>query len=478
MSLSRPAASLDAVTFVSKAWRPSSVEEAYEITDTEGEIPSEIHGTLFRNGPSQQILPKEGYEALHLFDGDGMVHAFRFDNGRVWYAGRLVRNDSFLAEEAAGLLNQDLFAIHAEQPSPDAALRKQPNTNVVFHGGKLMALVENSHPFVIDTRSLDPIGYNDFQGKMLGMSVSAHPKIDGRTGQAVIHGYQPVEPYAQLYVVEPNGTCSLAEAVELPYAAMMHDMAITERYAILIVPPIAFDLNVLMSGGLAVDAFQCKPELGLKFAIRPRARGGQLRWFTAPTSGFIFHPGNAYEEDGKIFMDACTYPDPGALLSSLRTIRRGEVRPRSAAFPFLYTFDLALGTCREEQLADFGAEFPRLDDRCVAYRNRFGYAAVDRRAGGPLFATEIMKYDRQGGPSVRHDFGQWQWPMEPVFAPRSADAAEDDGFVLSVVYDGTSDGSHLTVLDARNLGGKPLAKARLKHRIPLGFHGNFAAGVV
>jgi all-trans-8'-apo-beta-carotenal 15,15'-oxygenase len=61
--------------------------------------------------------------------------------------------------------------------------------------------------------------------------------------------------------------------------------------------------------------------------------------------------------------------------------------------------------------------------------------------------------------------------------PRAAGAGEDDGFVLSVVA--TNEGkSYLAVLDAKNIDAKPLAKAHLEHRVPLGFHGNFATGVV
>ena len=71
-----------------------------------------------------------------------------------------------------------------------------------------------------------------------------------------------------------------------------------------------------------------------------------------------------------------------------------------------------------------------------------------------------------------------QYPSEPVFLTRTADAAEDDGFVLSVVFDGESQLSRLVVLDTRNFAGPPLALAHLSHRIPAGFHGNFAAGVV
>ena len=55
---------------------------------------------------------------------------------------------------------------------------------------------------------------------------------------------------------------------------------------------------------------------------------------------------------------------------------------------------------------------------------------------------------------------------------------EDDGFVLSVVYDGPSARSSVLVLDARDFAGEPLARLWLRNRVPMGFHGNFAPGVV
>lgn len=460
------------------AWRPSTTQTTYEVTDIEGEVPRELCGTLYRNGPSQQMLPAEGYQALHLFDGDGMVHAFRMDEGRVFYTGRVVEHPCYVREKAEGRFCMDTIGVRAEDPVEP--FRVQPNTNVVFHGGKLMAMVENSFPFEIDRYSLAPIGTNDFGGKMLGMSVTAHPKIDGRTGQMVIHGYQPFEPYLQFYQLEADGSCAIAEAVDAPYAVMAHDIAITEHYAIFVWGAIHFDGAAIMSGGGFNSAIQWKPELGLRFGVRRREPGAPTKWFTAPTPGYIFHPGNAYEENGKIVMDACTYLDGGALLDSLGTWRSGKVRENFAAKPFLYELDLATGKCSERQLDDRGAEFPRLDDRLVGYKNRYGYAALDRSSRGDLEGTwsTLVRYDRQGGPMSVHDFGRWQWPSEPVFVPRSADAAEDDGFVLCTVYDGPVDGSYLAILDAKNMAGAPLAKCRLEHRIPMGFHGNFAPGIV
>jgi len=463
-----------------KSWYPSEIEESYEITDIEGEIPREIHGTLYRNGPSQRQLPPQGYDALHLFDGDALVHAFRFDDGRAHYTGKFVESESYLVEQEEGRVCMNLAALKVENPTDKVFLREQHNTNVVHHGGKLMALVENAWPFQIDERSLASIGKTDFGVERLGMSVTAHPKIDGKTGQMIIHGYQPFEPYVQLYVVEPDGKASLAENLDVPYATMMHDIAITENHVIVLLCPVIIDGDMLISGERAfADCLSWQPEHGLKFGVRRREAGAEIRWFEAPTPGFIFHPGNAYEEDGKILMDACTYLDPPALLDSLRTWRSGEFSGSWAANPFLYELNLETGNCSERRLDDRASEFPRLDDRYVGHKNRYGYALIgnaDVNDGANWLNT--FQYDRQGGPSKMHRWGPGQFASEPVFIARSSDAPEGDGFVACTVYDGPNDRSYLAILDAQNIDAEPLAKLHLAHRLPQGFHGSFAPGVL
>jgi carotenoid cleavage dioxygenase len=462
------------------AWRPSLREDSYRVTKIEGSIPRELHGTLYRNGPSQRILPEQGYQALHLFDGDGLVHAFRFDDGQLDYTGRFVRNESFRAEEREGRFCMTAVGVAAKDPITDIPIRQQPNTNVLWHGGKLLALVENALPFEIDARTLAPVGTHDFGGSALGMATSAHPKIDGRTGQMLIHGYQPFPPYVQWYAIERDGRCSLAEAIDAPYAAMMHDFAITERYVIFLLCPIVMSGEALMTGSVAfADALSWKPELGMKFGVKRREAGAPVTWLDVPTAGYVFHPGNAYEIDGNIVLDACTYLDPQALLDSLRTWRQGIVRPGYHALPYSYELDLAAGRVSERRLGERPVEFPRIDDRLVGYPNRYGYAVSARSAESAAAPWScLVRYDRTGRPASEWDFGDGCWPSEPVFVPRSQEAAEDDGFVLCTLYDGPEDGTSVVIFDAANLAAGPLVRARLEHRLPHGFHGNFAAGVV
>ena len=75
-------------------------EYEYEITELEGKIPPELSGTLFRNGPG--LLDIGGSAIYHPFDGDGMISAFSFRNGKAYYRNRFVRTEAYLQEQQAG----------------------------------------------------------------------------------------------------------------------------------------------------------------------------------------------------------------------------------------------------------------------------------------------------------------------------------------------------------------------------------------
>ena len=57
----------------------------------EGTLPPELHGTLLRNGPG--IFEVGGKRLPQPFDGDGLVAALSFVDGRVFFANRFVRTE-------------------------------------------------------------------------------------------------------------------------------------------------------------------------------------------------------------------------------------------------------------------------------------------------------------------------------------------------------------------------------------------------
>jgi all-trans-8'-apo-beta-carotenal 15,15'-oxygenase len=94
---------------------------------------------------------------------------------------------------------------------------------------------------------------------------------------------------------------------------------------------------------------------------------------------------------------------------------------------------------------------------------------------GPQAA--IVKVDHETGTCTAHAFGEGNVAGEPIFVPRSAEAGEDDGWLLTLVYSAQAHRSRLVVLDARDLEREPLAAAHLRHHVPLGFHGTFTRRV-
>ncbi len=128
---------------------------------------------------------------------------------------------------------------------------------------------------------------------------------------------------------------------------------------------------------------------------------------------------------------------------------------------------------KEERLDDRGQEFPRVDERLVGRPHRYGYAVSS--AASPVATLEgaIIRHDFAAGTSTVRRLGRDATPGEAVFVPRADEAAEDDGWLLALVYSKESDSSALHILDTADLTGDPQAVVELPQRVPVGFHGNW-----
>src|SRR5438309_10996355 len=76
-----------------------TTEHVYVVDEVEGSLPSELVGTLYRNGPGKNEVGGKPY--AHLFDGDAMLSQFVLDGRKVRYRNKYVRTTHYLAERAA-----------------------------------------------------------------------------------------------------------------------------------------------------------------------------------------------------------------------------------------------------------------------------------------------------------------------------------------------------------------------------------------
>ena len=439
----------------------------------EGEIPRELRGVLFRNGSNPQFAPRGGY---HWFGGDGMIHAFRIDGGRVSYRNRYVRTVKWTLENRAGRALVNVFDPRSNDESVQGVeMDGLANTNIVWHAGRLLALEEVHAPFELDPRTLDSLGPCDFDGKLAG-PMTAHPKVDPATGEMLFFGYNAgggISERISFHVADERGRLVRSETFEAPYASMVHDFAVTREHIVFPVMPLTGSVERYSQGG---SLYAWEPEKDVFVGVMPRDGSvADLRWFRGDPA-YAFHTMNAHTDGNEVVCDVCQYERAPTFPLADGTPDDPDAE---AARLTRWTFDLGRDGSgyRTERLCDLPSEFPRLDERRTASAYRYGYMACDVRpepkTGVDAF-NGIARIDHETGGLEVCDLGESCAAGEPVFVPRAADAPEGDGFLLAVVYDARPKASHLAILDARNVSAGPLARAFLDHRVPLGFHGNWA----
>jgi carotenoid cleavage dioxygenase len=397
-----------------------------------GTIPEGLDGRYVRNGPNPRGV--EDPATHHWFLGDGMLHGVRLRDGRAeWYRNRWV------ADGAGG-----------------------PNTHVISQAGRTWALVESGPVPVEVSDELEPTGTTAFDGTLRD-GYTAHTKRDPRTGElhavSYFWGWGDQLHYS---VVGTDGLVRREIEIPVPGQPMVHDCAITEDHVVLLDLPVTFDLDQAMAGGKLPYGWD--PDYGARVGLLPfEAEADAVQWFDVEL-GYVFHSLNAYvDTDGTVVLDVVRHE---------KVFDRERTGPTEGA-PRLerWTLDPATGRAAARVVdGDITIEMPRHDERLLGRRHRYGYAIASWETGEHGAGS---KYDLQTDTVERRSFGPGRITDEMTFVPRSPDAGEDEGWLLSYVYDQAEDATDLVILAADDFTGDPVATVRLPQRVPFGFHGNW-----
>lgn len=448
---------------------PVDHENDVDRCDVTGEVPEGLRGSFVRNGPNPMFEPIGRY---HMFDGDGMLHGLTFDEGSVSYRNRWIRSRGLGAEMRLGRAVYpglgDVTAFPSRELTGDAGPVKNPaNTHIISHAGRYLALWEGGLPTEV-TASLDTVGEYDFGGRLRG-AMTAHPRLDPRTGEMFFFGYSVFEPLIRYHVVDASGVLVHSAEIELPAPVMMHDFVITEHHAVLLDSPLVFDVANLGKGPMV----QWRPGNGTRIGVLPR-RGGaeEVRWFDVE-DGHVQHFWNGWVEGDRIELSGCRIDEPrfGIDADAELTESTASATP---GHPTRYWIDLAAGTAGSEQTDDLGGDFCRFDDRLDGVRSRYHYMSAFTTPGRPIgdFDT-IVRYDDRTGERRIWSAGATGHVGESVFAPDPTRSGEDGGWLLNIVHDDATDRSDLCILDAADVAAGPVARVHVPYRVPFGFHANW-----
>jgi carotenoid cleavage dioxygenase len=344
-------------------------------------------------------------------------------------------------------------------------VKNTANTHVVRHADRILALLEACGPTEVGP-DLSTIGEHDFDGALQG-PMTAHPKIDPRTGEMVFFGASPFPPFLRVHSAAPDGRLTWSTEVDLPAAVMMHDFVITETKVVIFDLPAVMDVQALIAGG---TGFFWDADRGARIGILERgAPGSAVRWIEVEPF-WVFHFLNAHDVSGTDAIEVV-----GCRSSQLNASFDGT-EPDPGVHPTMHRWriDPVAGAVAGEQLDDRPTDFPRINDAFAGRSNRYGYSghSTGFADGEPPF-DGVIKFDLEAGTSATHRYGPDQVCGEPVFAADPASSDEDGGWILNFVHDQASDRSDVVVLDAGTLD--EVARVHLPRRVPFGFHGNFFA---
>ena len=444
----------------------------------DGSFPDWLTGDLVGNGPGQF---EAGDTSLrHWFDPLAMIRRFRFDDGDVTYANRFVRSRDYEFAERGGGVRTPFPGTPPDRPVwtrlrqvLDGTFPDNPVIGVQRLGDEVAAVTESPTALTLDLDTLETTGRTDLTAGLDCDLTLAHVHYDHGEGAfynlGVSYGRETV--YTLFERPGDGGAPTPLTRLRFEEAPYIHSFALTERYAVITVNAFGLDTARLLRGAVTgetfLDAFEAL-DAPLRFVVLDRETGAHETTVTAPPA-FVYHHANAYERDGEVVVDLVAFEDERAVsgleLSNLRSddpdLPRGDL--------CRYTLPLTGGDAERERLHRGPVEFPVINYRAVnGEPHRYVYLAETE--GGSSLPTDVTKVDVESG-TVRRWGETGAHPGEPLFVPAPDPAGEDDGVLLSVVLKPEADRSDLVCLDAETLGER--GRARLPHRLPYGFHGQF-----
>ncbi len=234
---------LSAFPYLQGNYAPVDEERDFDENDLriEGKVPVDLLGAFMRDGPNCAFQPNH---YVYPLDGDGMIHAVYFRDGQVHYRNRWVQTSHLMTERKFGRTLYGSVGKLMEVPQEviEAGgeanpIRNTANTNVLYHGGKLLAMWEGGFPHLLNN-DLSTVGLYDYDGALKpGDALTAHPKICPDTGQLVTCTQRWDSPNYWLQTFDARGAHLKTIEVEFPRKGIIHDLQITDNYVVIFYAP-------------------------------------------------------------------------------------------------------------------------------------------------------------------------------------------------------------------------------------------------
>lgn len=498
-----------------------------------GEIPVDLKGSYFRAGPAMfsagSIVPPktsivqpkqppvlDGKDTdrmvLHPFEGDGAVLGVTFHgDGTASARYRYVRTAAFtnerkkgqrlykgmdttrlLGSSAANGLGNDLplpLFRHHLQSGLNKNRKNTSNTRTIYWAKRLFSLWEGGLPYKLDGLALSTDGRSQLGGAVKKETDSFSGKMvyDSKQERALFYGLEPGAQKSALTLYEFNADFRLVPggrfSVDLPGFAITNDFCATENYAVFVQPNVlanGVQFTLIKEPGKVLGLDQSRPA---SVVLVPRPGSAQsLITVDIPRdelSDANMQMVNAYEDGDWIVFDAIrsSFSSSAASLSwpwGSTAVGYGGLSTKKSLWR--YAVNMKSRTVSKTLLCNDHCLFASVNPAVSTQRHQFVFMNVGGLGPDVAPLQGIAKYHVQSGEKTVWLPQSHEFCGEPVFAQREkSSGAEDDGYLISVLYDGRQKGSEVVILRAGDITAGPIARMPLGISIPHGLFGCFTA---
>jgi len=442
----------------------------------QGQIPTGLRGTLYRVGPGRFADERGPYG--HWFDGEGLLTALRFADGRASFACRTIKprgadKADYVKRGRIGRPPQG-FARVLRSFIDRQAFVNVANTALMHWQDRLYALFEASLPTQIDPDTLETLGETDLD--VITRSFGAHPHVHAPSGAILNHGFRP-PPRAGIdyYALPPDGPAQYTHSVQVSGRFPAHDVSVSTRHIVTVLSPLYIDVARVVAGRAVADCLDWRPDAQTDCIVSPVGGGPHTLLKTDPL--LYTHSVNAFDE-GEITVVQGFAARDATPVDWVAKVRRGcqSLAPQPA--PVRLTemrIDVAAGRIEVDTLFDTPAEFPAIDPRYAGRRHSVIYATGfrDDAAAYADLQDTILRFDLTSRTVQKFDFGPGHFVSEPVFLPTGAQ--EGEGWLLSQNYDADADTSYAALLQVGQ-SMQEVARFPLGQALAMSLHGLWVPG--
>ena len=463
--------------------------------------PSWLRGSYIKNGPSQKQFGTEERWYSQYMDSWGKLHKLTFsESGDLLYSGRMIETNNYKkCAEAQRLV--PTITIAGVKPNDWSLtemmagfINNYDNTNVLLwrlgpedpSNATYIATTDFPLVHMINPDTLAVTGQNKPPiSKGYSLQTASHWTREIGSDNSINYHLMmnPLNPLRPDFVLYRYGN-SMDDMKEIgrfgiKHINYNHMISNTPNYAVIVIYPVIMNYGTILQHDMHPIETLERLDEPTKIYLMNLHDGSVLDGFETEEESMVFatHHMNAWEEGDEVIFDLATNPwdamktymdielminhnetDSQEASQVMKRVRLNKVTrevvvedwPNQGNIPMMNTMD-----------------FPAINMNYKGYKNRYAYGWV----GVDYWRMTLVKKDLEKPAECRTWSEPNHYPGELQFVPNPEGEEEDDGILMTVVFDGVREQSYVLLLDGRTF--TELNRAYLPYIIPFSFHGNW-----